>query len=118
MLHMIQSPVAPRHGRASLVFVLLATLMVAGTFQGCGGGGSSSENRHTLNGRFTSNRLAVDTSGVAHAGATAQVGPCRSSRAMAIVHIAMFEALIAMKGGYQSILNLPNPGVPISGRVA
>lgn len=56
------------------------------------------------------NKLAVDASGLDHtpAGTGAphefghQLGPTRASRAMAIVHIAMFDAANAIEGGYQS----------------
>lgn len=56
------------------------------------------------------NTIAVDASGLDHtppkAGETRnfkeQVGPCRASRAMAIVHIAMFDSVIAVAGGYDS----------------
>ena len=61
------------------------------------------------------NEIAVDTSGIDHtpvaAGETRvfgeQLGPGRSARAMAIVHIAMFEAANAVAGGYDSYLDLP-----------
>ncbi|MDQ3546665.1 MAG: phosphatase PAP2 family protein [Verrucomicrobiota bacterium] len=33
-----------------------------------------------------------------------QLGPCRAARAMAIVHIAIFDAVNAIEGGYQSYL--------------
>jgi len=54
------------------------------------------------------NRIAVDTSGLDHTAVTPgedrafghQLGPTRSSRAMAIVHIAMFDAINAAMGGY------------------
>ncbi len=60
-------------------------------------------------------RLAVDASGLDHAapapGETRafgqQLGPGRSARAMAIVHIAMFEALNAIDRRYQPYLDLP-----------
>jgi len=56
------------------------------------------------------NRIAVDASGLDHAPVQPgesrvfghQFGPTRSSRAMAIVHIAMFDAVNAVKGGYES----------------
>lgn len=48
------------------------------------------------------NRIAVDTSGIDHAEAKQQLGPHRSSRAMAIVHIAIMNALIAIYGRYNS----------------
>jgi hypothetical protein len=61
------------------------------------------------------NRIAVDASGVDHTpvgpGETRrfgeQIGPGRSSRAMAIVHIAIFEAANAVAGGYRSYTGLP-----------
>jgi hypothetical protein len=56
------------------------------------------------------NQVAIDATGLDHTptnqGPThtfgQQVGPCRASRAMAIVHIAMFEAVNAVVGGYQT----------------
>jgi hypothetical protein len=36
-----------------------------------------------------------------------QIGPGRSARAMAIVHIAMFDAMIAIQGGFRSYTGLP-----------
>ncbi len=54
------------------------------------------------------NRIAVDASGLDHTPPAAgenrlfgeQLGPGRASRAMAIVHIAMFDAVNAIVGGY------------------
>ena len=37
-----------------------------------------------------------------------QFGPPRTSRALAIVHIALFDAVNAITGGYQSYTNLPS----------
>jgi hypothetical protein len=56
------------------------------------------------------NRVAVDTSGLDHTPVSAgesrifgeQLGPGRSSRAMAIVHIAIFDAVNAFDGRYRS----------------
>ncbi len=60
------------------------------------------------------NRIAIDASGLDHTppalGETRafaqQLGPGRASRALAIVHVAVFEALNAIEGGYQSYLGL------------
>ena len=60
------------------------------------------------------NQVAIDTSGLDHTpvapGDTRvfgeQFGPCRASRAMAIVHIAMFDALNAIYGGYQGYTDI------------
>ena len=39
-----------------------------------------------------------------------QIGPCRAARAMAIAHIAIYDAMDAIHGGYQSYL--PQPPAP------
>ena len=56
------------------------------------------------------NRVAIDASGLDHTPVAPgearvfgeQFGPARASRAMAIVHIAVFEAVNAIAGGYRS----------------
>jgi hypothetical protein len=61
------------------------------------------------------NRIAIDASGLDHAPVAPgedrifgeHLGPGRASRAMAIVHIAMFEAVNAIAGRYLSYLGLP-----------
>ena len=66
------------------------------------------------------NKIAVDCSGLDHTpvapGETRvfgeQVGPCRAARAMAIVHIAMFEAMNAIVGGFKSYITGPKKGGP------
>ncbi len=60
------------------------------------------------------NKVSFDTSGIDHMPSNQgpphvfgeQLGPCRASRALAIVHIAVFEAVNAIKGGYQSYVGL------------
>jgi hypothetical protein len=74
------------------------------------------------------NRIAIDASGLDHTpvqpGETRvfgeQLGPGRSSRAMAIVHIAMFESVNAVAGGYRSHVGLrPAPdGASIDAAIA
>lgn len=59
------------------------------------------------------NSIAIDTSGLDHTAVNPdedrifghQLGPGRASRALAIVHIAMFEALNAILKRYESYLN-------------
>jgi hypothetical protein len=66
------------------------------------------------------NKMAVDTSGLDHTPVKSdetrifghQLGPCRAARAMAIIHIAMFEALNAVVGGYKSYLDHPPKAPP------
>jgi hypothetical protein len=58
------------------------------------------------------NQIAIDASGLDHAPSAPgelpeQLGPGRASRAMAIVHIAIFDALNAIQGGYESYSGLP-----------
>lgn len=53
------------------------------------------------------NFFAVNTSGWDHANAKEQAGPVRSARAMAMIHMGMFEALLAIEGGYQSYFDEP-----------
>lgn len=64
------------------------------------------------------NQIAIDASGLDHTPVALgenrvfgeQLGPCRASRAMAIVHIAIFEVVNAIAGGYQSYTGLPRAG--------
>ena len=73
---------------------------------GSGGGGAAAE----LQAVKTWNTIAIDATGLDHTPSNQgpahtfgqQLGPCRASRAEAIVHIAIFEAVNAIKGGYQS----------------
>jgi hypothetical protein len=60
------------------------------------------------------NEIAINASGLDHTPVTTgenrifgeQYGPTRASRAMAIIHIAIFEAANAIAGGYQSYTGL------------
>jgi PAP2 superfamily len=60
------------------------------------------------------NHVAIDASGLDHTPVAPgdprvfgeQVGPCRAARAEAIVHIAIFEAVNAIAGGYQSYIGI------------
>ena len=64
------------------------------------------------------NQIALDCSGLDHTPVAAgenrifgeQLGPGRASRAMAIVHIAMFDAVNALAGGYRSYTGLSPVG--------
>ncbi len=61
------------------------------------------------------NKVSIDMSGLDHTPPTPgeervfreEFGPVRASRAMAIVHVAIFEAVNAIKGDYQSYVGLP-----------
>jgi hypothetical protein len=60
------------------------------------------------------NRIAVDASGYDHATARQQLGPGRSSRAIAIVHIAMLDAITAVVGRFEGYADVKAPSGPIS----
>jgi hypothetical protein len=62
------------------------------------------------------NQIAIDASGLDHTpvapGETRvfgeQLGPHRASRAMAIVHLAIFEVVNAIEGDFKSYIDLPH----------
>jgi hypothetical protein len=64
------------------------------------------------------NQIAIDASGFDHANAREQLGPGRASRAMAIVHIAIFDTVNAAVGGYTSYAGLRAPSGPLSMQAA
>src|SRR6266498_510684 len=74
------------------------------------------------------NVIAINASGLDHTPTASgenrvfgeQLGPGRASRAMAIVHIAIFDAVNAIAGGYQSYSGLPSAraGASMSAAIA
>jgi hypothetical protein len=74
------------------------------------------------------NEVAVNSSGLDHTPVPVgdprifgeQLGPARSSRAIAIVHIAVFEAVNAIKGGYKSYIGLSkvSPSASVDAAIA
>src|SRR5438105_13022350 len=68
------------------------------------------------------NSIAINASGLDHTpvalGETRvfgeQLGPGRASRAMAIVHIAIFDSVNAVLGGYQSYSGVQPAKAPVS----
>jgi hypothetical protein len=72
------------------------------------------------------NEVAINASGLDHTPVQAgdprvfgeQIGPGRSARAMAIVHIAMFDAIIAVNGGYRSYTGLQRVNGQVSTKAA
>src|SRR5262245_29171942 len=101
--------------KSKLRAVLLGTLVL--TLSGC----DSFFNLLSLNDPqgteciLKGNRIAIDTAGLDHTPLKKdevrvfghQLGPGRSSRAMAIVHIAMFDSIKAVAGGFKSYTGLP-----------
>lgn len=74
------------------------------------------------------NKIAIDASGLDHTPVMPgedrvfgeQFGPCRAARAMAIIHIAIFDAVNAITGGYHGYTDLPaaGPGTSVDAAVA
>jgi PAP2 superfamily len=74
------------------------------------------------------NEIAINASGLDHTPVAVgenrtfgeQLGPVRASRAMAIVHIAVFDAVNAIAGGYKSYTEVgpANPGTSMNCSVA
>jgi PAP2 superfamily len=96
--------------KAVSVGLALVSVSLLG-LQGCSDGSGNTTNLQPLTTFLRWNAIAVDASGVAHGSGGEQLGPGRSSRAMAITHIAMFETLVAANGGFTPYLNLaPPPG--------
>jgi hypothetical protein len=60
------------------------------------------------------NEIAVDASGFDHGNAREQLGPGRASRAMAIVHIAMFDAINSVLRRHEGYTKVRVPFGPIS----
>src|SRR5262249_1779811 len=78
--------------------------------------------KHGLDSVQRWNLIAINATGLDHTPVAPgenrvfgeQLGPGRSSRAMAIVHIAMFDALDAVVGGYTSYTGTQAPHGPMS----
>jgi hypothetical protein len=72
------------------------------------------------------NKIAIDASGLDHTAPALgenrvwreQLGPGRASRAMAIVHIAVFDSVNAVLGGYESYTGVKAPSGPMSLKAA
>ena len=73
------------------------------------------------------NTVAIDSTGLDHTPVAPadhrvfgeQLGPGRASRAMAIVHIAMFDAVNAIVGSHESYTDLPlSPGASMDAAIA
>jgi hypothetical protein len=60
------------------------------------------------------NQIANDASGLDHATAREQLGPGRASRALAIVQIAVFDAVNAVVGEYEGFTGVRAPSGPMS----
>ena len=101
-----------RGGSRATLAALLVLLSSLGALDGCGGGGNGGGSGTAAATTWVHhwNEVALDASGLDHTPVAPgenrvfgeQLGPGRASRAMAIVHIAVFDAIVAIAGGYQS----------------
>ncbi|HKO59942.1 MAG TPA: hypothetical protein VJV03_02180, partial [Pyrinomonadaceae bacterium] len=74
------------------------------------------------------NEVAINSSGLDHTPVPLgdprifgeQLGPARAARAVAIVHVAIFEAINSIKGGYESYVGLTraNPSASVDAAIA
>jgi len=66
------------------------------------------------------NEVTMTATGLDHGVFGEQAGPGRSSRALAIIHIALFEVVNAVFGGYESYTGLPpaEPGTSVDAAMA
>src|ERR1043166_8893773 len=72
------------------------------------------------------NEIAINASGLDHTPVAPgekrvfgeQLGPCRASRALAIVHIAMFDTVNSVVGEYESYTGVRAPSGPLSMQAA
>jgi hypothetical protein len=98
----------------SMLFIFVVMGLATGS-SGADQGGPTNWVRHW-------NQVAVDASGLDHTPPAngenrvfgEQFGPLRASRAMAIVHIAIFDAVNAIAGGYRSYTGQPPVTTPTS----
>jgi len=112
----VPTPRRPATSRLSPILVFVVPLLVAACGHGSSGRAVSDETAQLQ--RWS--KLAVDCSGLDHTPSDQgpphtfgeHLGPCRASRAMAIVHIAFFEVVNAIAGGYTSYVGLPRPTEP------
>src|ERR1044072_4693009 len=113
----------------ALTIFLLSLSVSARTFQPKGGSaGDDPSTPNTQAGTPSTgtllrwNHIAIDASGLDHTPVAVgenrvfgeQLGPCRAARAMAIVHIAMFDTINAVVGKYTSYTDVRRPMGPIS----
>ena len=93
--------------RTVLHFAQSAALITLVSLLGCADRRDASETFLEVSRWHT---IAIDTSGIDHQGAPlggSQLGPLKSARAMAMVHLALFESLNTITPRFESYLSLP-----------
>ncbi len=108
------APGQPRRARAAGMIAGVLSSLALGVAAAChdssGGGGVVDLTAFVKHW----NEIAINASGLDHMPSDQgaphtfgeNLGPCRASRAMAIVHIAIFEVVNAIEGGFQSYVGL------------
>jgi PAP2 superfamily len=84
--------------------------------------GNANDTRYATEPIHRWNKIAIDATGLDHTPVAPgehrtfgeQLGPGRASRAMAIVHVAMFDAINAALGQYQSFTGIQSAPYPYS----
>ena len=129
----MQASRSPRSLAAALALMMLASASPAyADFSGGDGPSLIDIARAYSSGTLFSvrhwNQVAIDASGLDHTEPVPEVedrddfaeqlGPGRSARAMAIVHIAIFDAINAIVGRYESYTDLPRAPRGVSARAA
>ncbi len=120
--------------RSSLgVWQNVGAVLLLVALQACGGGDGGSSTGTSSTQAATSmvhhwNHVAVDASGLDHTPVQPgenrvfgeQFGPTKASRAIAIVQIAIFDAMNAISGGYRSYTGIPAalPGSSMEAAIA
>ncbi len=106
-------PSQRQNTKRTLTRTLLYTSLLLAPACGHGSGGRATSAEAAQVKHWSS--IAIDCSGLDHVPSNQgpphtfgqQVGPCRAARAMAIVHVATFEVVNAIMGGYKSFVGLP-----------
>ena len=94
--------------------------------KGQGRGGVGGEDQEILSAVARWNQIAIDASGLDHTPPAPgeqrvyreELGPGRASRAMAIVHLAIFDSINAVVGGYEGYSHVEAAPGPVSVSVA
>ena len=115
-------------GKRKPGFVALATIVLSLAVAGYGGEATASGAHHMSGAELVRrwNQIAIDASGLDHTPVAPgesrvfgeQFGPGRASRAMAIVHIAMFDAIHAISGKCRTYARIhPKPAASMDAAI-
>ncbi len=111
--------------RRAAVAALIALVFGVSLLQSCGNDSFDAPANAETQSLARWNQISIDASGLDHTPSNVglphvfgqQVGPCRAARAIAIVHIAMYDVVNAIEGGFQSYTGL-GPAQPGTSPIA